>query len=623
MSGFIAKLRGKARTIAKKCIKRINMTAAPGSSPSRWVPKATDGGWGWFVVVGSFLIHVFADGIVYSFGVMVDVLMNEFGESNARVSVIVSLLTGLTLGVGPVASAITNKFGCRATTITGALIATVGCALSYFAQSIDHLMITVGCIMGFGFGLMYCPAIVIVTMYFEKKRALATGIAVCGAGFGTLVFAPVIQYLIDRFAWNTVFLFYTGAVFACVGCGALFRPLEFVEVDEHGNEISPNKDVEKTEKVALPNTAKEEEMKTLLKSDAPKRGSGANLTKSNSHSQLNSEADEPSRADSIGSDKSNLLRAQSLGDNLHVSPVRSRSHTMSESAGYLNVKDVFYTGSTANLPEALQDERERFLSVTSLHSHATDGKHPLKTIEEEVEEEEKRNMLTSLWRTISKMTDVTLLWDPVFLLFAVSNLLTSVGFNSPLIFLPKHGIEGLKLEPLKAASVISVFGATNTIGRVVFGLVSDRPLPFKYGKDTARNRLWIYNLSLSICGLFTIFCFLCWDFYSLGVYAGIFGFTLSSYVCLTSVLLVDLLGVDKLTNAFGLLLLFQGVGTVFGPPIAGKLADLTGSYAWTFAFCGISLFISGVMLFAIPFLQKKKTSGDDAKPLSKAAPVLH
>lgn len=42
-----------------------------------------------------------------------------------------------------------------------------------------------------------------------------------------------------------------------------------------------------------------------------------------------------------------------------------------------------------------------------------------------------------------------------------------------------------------------------------------------------------------------------------------------SYVCLTSVLLVDLLGLERLTNAFGLLLLFQGLATLIGPPIAG------------------------------------------------------
>src|SRR5690606_8958279 len=48
------------------------------------------------------------------------------------------------------------------------------------------------------------------------------------------------------------------------------------------------------------------------------------------------------------------------------------------------------------------------------------------------------------------------------------------------------------------------------------------------------------------------------------------GFLISSYVCLTSVVLVDMVGVDKLTSAFGLLLLIQGIATFVGPPIAGK-----------------------------------------------------
>ncbi|KHJ90232.1 hypothetical protein OESDEN_09927 [Oesophagostomum dentatum] len=85
-----------------------------------------------------------------------------------------------------------------------------------------------------------------------------------------------------------------------------------------------------------------------------------------------------------------------------------------------------------------------------------------------------------------------------------------------------------------------------------------------------------------------------------------FGFSIASYICLTSVILVDLLGLDKLTNAFGLLLLWQGVGTVFGPPIAGYLADMTNTYTWSFVFCGVNLLISGLMLFAIPFFQKKQ-----------------
>ena len=45
----------------------------------------------------------------------------------------------------------------------------------------------------------------------------------------------------------------------------------------------------------------------------------------------------------------------------------------------------------------------------------------------------------------------------------------------------------------------------------------------------------------------------------------------AAYVLLTTLVLADLLGADKFTNAFGLLLLFQGVATLIGPPIVGEL----------------------------------------------------
>lgn len=62
---------------------------------------------------------------------------------------------------------------------------------------------------------------------------------------------------------------------------------------------------------------------------------------------------------------------------------------------------------------------------------------------------------------------------------------------------------------------------------------------------------------------------LCWEFWGLAVYSTVFGFTIGAYVGLTSVVLVDLLGLERLTNAFGLLLLFQGIASLIGPPFAG------------------------------------------------------
>ena len=57
---------------------------------------------------------------------------------------------------------------------------------------------------------------------------------------------------------------------------------------------------------------------------------------------------------------------------------------------------------------------------------------------------------------------------------------------------------------------------------------------------------------------------------TLVIYAAVFGASIGAYVGLTSVVLVDLLGLDKLTNAFGLVLMFQGIASLAGPPIAGN-----------------------------------------------------
>lgn len=78
---------------------------------------------------------------------------------------------------------------------------------------------------GFGFGLIYLPAVVAVGYYFETKRSLATGIAVCGSGFGTFTFAPFANYLLEHFDWKNSNLILAGLILNCGVFGALMRPL--------------------------------------------------------------------------------------------------------------------------------------------------------------------------------------------------------------------------------------------------------------------------------------------------------------------------------------------------------------------------------------------------------------
>ena len=45
---------------------------------------------------------------------------------------------------------------------------------------------------------------------------------------------------------------------------------------------------------------------------------------------------------------------------------------------------------------------------------------------------------------------------------------------------------------------------------------------------------------------------------------------LASYISLTSIVIVDLVGIDNLTSGFGLIAMFRGAAAIVGPPVAGE-----------------------------------------------------
>ncbi|KAL8616127.1 hypothetical protein ACOMHN_066614 [Nucella lapillus] len=191
-----------------------------------YIPSPPDGGWGWVVVVASLFCNMIVDGIGYSFGVFLLEFADYFQESKSKVSLVGSLLCGVYLFAGPVVSALTNRFGCRPVVMVGSVVAGLAFVLSITAPSVNILIITYGVLGGFGLGMIYLPAIVSVGYYFEKKRALATGIAVCGSGIGTFIFAPLSEYLLQELDWKNALMVLSGITLNGAVCGMLMRPLE-------------------------------------------------------------------------------------------------------------------------------------------------------------------------------------------------------------------------------------------------------------------------------------------------------------------------------------------------------------------------------------------------------------
>lgn len=75
---------------------------------------------------------------------------------------------------------------------------------------------------------------------------------------------------------------------------------------------------------------------------------------------------------------------------------------------------------------------------------------------------------------------------------------------------------------------------------------------------------------------------------------------------MTSIILVDLVGLEKLTNSFGLVILFRGAAACVGSPLAGVLRDMTNSYTVPFFVAGGLFGLSSLTSFLIPVLQRLK-----------------
>ncbi|GAB6029793.1 hypothetical protein CHUAL_005507 [Chamberlinius hualienensis] len=707
------------------------------------LPKPPDGGWGWVIVFASFMCNLIVDGIAYSFGVFFLEFDTYFGAGKSKTSWAGSLLSGCYLAVGPIASALTNKFGCRPVTIAGSIIGCVAFILSQFSPNIDYLMLTYGVMGGIGFGLIYLPAIVSVGYYFEKKRALATGIAVCGSGVGTFIFAPLSQVLLAEYGWKGALTILAGLILNCMVCGALMRPLEVPTLEQLSKPLLQRMAEEKKFQmergsicgesqffmVQLPDGTMERRPKipinlepgvhsslnldqfgrvpetpvtplpTIAEGRIPDQSrtrSGSNVETSKTAPPVSPNMNRDSLAPSAGRMPNGIPKNYSLpvlegmvrrnvvrtsangailkmsqsnqlmdGDNgsrkyslqlkqsasganieapnnknnnvpqemwIKVTSAGSKSSQVGstltvmtnsklgvekkEMARPMSRKDIFYSGSIVNLPEYAHSQRDMATyraSVTSLPKSAVtiqqvtaDGY----TSSYQVQQADERKIVcwclaipTSMTDTVSTMLDFSLLKDPVFLLIGISNVFGMLGFYVPFVYITDLAILR-NIEKDQAAFLLSIIGIINTFGRLFFGWLTDRPNV---------DSLLVNNISLLLAGV-CIFLVPFGNSYALLVTICVFfGLFISAYVSLTSIILVDLLGLEKLTNAFGLLILFRGAASIVGPPLAGALYDATGTYDISFYAAGALIVISAILSFMIPCVKRCSTKANRPK----------
>lgn len=655
-------------------------------------PAPPDGGWGWVIVASSFLCNFVLDGIAYSFGVLLMPLVEHFDSSRSAVSWVGSLLAGIYLSSGPIVGGLVNKFGCRPVCIVGGIVSCAALLLSTLSVNVPMLMLTYGIMGGFGLGLVYLPAVVACGYYFEKKRALATGIAVCGSGAGCFAFAPLANFLLQQFGWKGANIIFAGLCLNCCVFGALMRPLELTVTEPSADSPATKQKENGAESdmvVKLPDGT----------SGAVKRGSISNpssqgalglptiasvlMTPTHSLSLLNEEiAEEPEDEDEFEDDfpptmiarpgskfgfanarrrtlsetpnspirpplvmrksstpqirrnfstpgfgrlakipgvdcppeamKENIYYGVNDGSELMLQPSTREGHAIVRP---MSRKDIFFSGSVYQLAEEtepttppvhlLDRYRHSVIAMPRGNSRLSVPRGSIVashlSIRKEVVDPEllkvQLNDSNALTRVLKEMVDIQLLKNPKFLLILLSNCFGFLALYIPYMYLPGMMVnKGLSME--KASFIVSIIGISNTIGRVGVGWLVDRPWA---------SSLLITNISLISSGL-CIFCFpACHEFSSFVVVALMMGLSVSAFIALTSIVLVDLLGLDVLTSAFGLIGAGRGISGIIGPPIAGLVYEMTSDYQASFFMAGSLFLAAGVVGQVAYFLKKAKT----------------
>uniref|UniRef100_A0A8B9MML3 Solute carrier family 16 member 3 n=7 Tax=Neoaves TaxID=3078114 RepID=A0A8B9MML3_9AVES len=188
--------------------------------------KAPDGGWGWAVLFGCFIITGFSYAFPKAVSVFFKELIREFGIGYSDTAWISSILLAMLYGTGPLCSVCVNRFGCRPVMLVGGLFASMGMVIASFCTSIVQIYLTAGVITGLGLALNFQPSLIMLNRYFDKRRPLANGLSAAGSPVFLCALSPLGQILQHEYGWRGGFLILGGMLLNCCVCGALMRPLE-------------------------------------------------------------------------------------------------------------------------------------------------------------------------------------------------------------------------------------------------------------------------------------------------------------------------------------------------------------------------------------------------------------
>ncbi|XP_078669434.1 monocarboxylate transporter 13-like [Branchiostoma floridae x Branchiostoma belcheri] len=245
---------------------------------------------------------------------------------------------------------------------------------------------------------------------------------------------------------------------------------------------------------------------------------------------------------------------------------------------------------------AQEDGPKNSAKCTFAHEELDRPEDPLKRSFASLEEDEENPSEAAITHAANRtlcccnIIDKSLFRVPAYLVHIGSMMLFTFSFPTLIFFIVPRA-RFLGIEEYSAAFLLSVNAISDVIGRLSSGLLmSYRPSPVK--------RLWLAVIPLALLGLTSLVFPLATTYTLMLALCVLFGMFSGLFVPTIVTLIPDFVGIAKLPQALGTLLMFQGVMSLLGSPAVGWLFDVTGNYNVSFLLCGSTIVASALVRLA-------------------------
>lgn len=187
-----------------------------------------------------------------------------------------------------------------------------------------------------------------------------------------------------------------------------------------------------------------------------------------------------------------------------------------------------------------------------------------------------------------------LLSDPLFIVILVSNATTAIGYTNSAILLPSYAIS-IGHDKSSSQYLLSVVAVLDLVGRIGGSTLSDW---------IRLDKRYYYLGGLVLSGVALFVLPFADDYPTMCCACAAFGLGSGIVVGITAVIMVDMLGEERLSSSYGISLLCNGLMQLIGPPVAGYIFETIGSYKPVFHGMGVILLFGASVWLLTPFLKK-------------------